>query len=99
MAANAPVGVEEAEALAGLVVDDEDADDAAPDRVGVLLGETGEGEGVAVAPASCCASWAKVVARVAATAAMVASAAERWSGDNEAVGCPVGIERIKATML
>jgi len=99
MAANALIGADEADTLAGLIVDDEDADDAAPDRVGVLVGETGEGEGVAVAPASCCASWANAVARVAATAAMVASAAERWSGDNEAVGCPVGIERIQSTML
>jgi len=77
MAANALIGADEADTLAGLIVDDEDADDAAPDRVGVLVGATGEGEGVEVAPASPCAIGAKAVARVAATAARVASAAER----------------------
>src|SRR5574341_135607 len=99
IAANTLTGGDAAGALADLIVDDEDADNAAPDQVGVLVGATRDGEGVGVAPIPCCAIWAKAVARVAATAAMVASAAERCSGANAAVGCPVGFERIHSTML
>jgi len=72
IAANTLIGADKSDALAGLVVDNEDADDAAPDRAGVLVGATRDGEGVGVAPTPCCAIWAKAVARVAATAAMVA---------------------------
>src|SRR5262245_19783113 len=79
------------------VVDPEETEAADPEGVGELWVEiVGEGIGVALTPGDF--TSAKSVARAAATAEMVASAAERCSDGNAAVGWPVGIVRMKSTI-